>query len=91
MLLSRRLNQRIITNLIARQSRAFSSQAGVEDIKQIGIVGSGQMGTGIGIVASRVAGLNVVFVDPSEASLKKSEKVISSWCNKEIAKKRMTE
>lgn len=49
------------------------------------------MGTGIGIVASRVAGLNVVFVDPSEASLKKSEKFINSWCDKEIAKERMTE
>jgi len=49
------------------------------------------MGTGIGIVASRVAGLNVVFVDPSEASLKKSEKVIASWCDKEVGKERMTE
>ena len=42
-------------------SRFFSSQ-----IKKIGIVGAGQMGTGIGIVASRVAGLPVKFVDPSE-------------------------
>jgi|TARA_B110000285_G_C14508478_1_gene331217 3-hydroxybutyryl-CoA dehydrogenase len=49
------------------------------------------MGTGIGIVASRVAGLNVVFVDPSEASLKKSEKAVASWCDKEVAKERMTE
>lgn len=31
------------------------------------------MGTGIGIVASRVAGLNVKFVDAHEASLRKSE------------------
>lgn len=31
------------------------------------------MGTGIGIVASRVAGVNVKFVDPKDDSLKKSE------------------
>jgi hypothetical protein len=28
------------------------------------------MGTGIGYVASRIAGINVAFVDPSEKSLK---------------------
>jgi 3-hydroxybutyryl-CoA dehydrogenase len=49
------------------------------------------MGTGIGIVASRVAAVNVVFVDPSEASLKKSEAAIAKWCDKEMSKDRMTE
>ena len=47
------------------------------------------MGTGIGIVASRVAGLKVDFVDPSADSLKKSEKFIQKWCLKEIEKGRM--
>lgn len=56
----------------------------------MGVVGSGQMGTGIGIVASRVAGVNVKFVDPSDASLKRSEAFINSWCDKEIAKQKMT-
>lgn len=49
------------------------------------------MGTGIGIVGSRVAGLNVTFVDPSEKQLKLSESTISKWCDKEIGKERMTE
>jgi 3-hydroxybutyryl-CoA dehydrogenase len=35
-------------------------------VKHIGVVGAGQMGNGIGIVASRIAGLHVTFVDPSE-------------------------
>lgn len=48
------------------------------------------MGTGIGIVASRVAGLNVTFVDPSADSLKRSENFIANWCQKEIAKERLT-
>ena len=49
------------------------------------------MGTGIGIVGSRVAGLDVCFVDPSEASLKKSQTLITKWCDKEISKERMDE
>ena len=61
------------------------------NIKKIGVVGAGQMGTGIGIVASRVAGLPVSFVDPSEKQLEMSQKMISKWCDKEIGKERMTE
>jgi 3-hydroxybutyryl-CoA dehydrogenase len=49
------------------------------------------MGTGIGIVASRVAGLNVTFVDPSANQLKQSEAFIKGWCLKEIAKERLTQ
>jgi 3-hydroxybutyryl-CoA dehydrogenase len=49
------------------------------------------MGTGIGIVASRVAGIAVHFVDPSEKQLLYSETMISKWCDKEIGKERMTQ
>jgi len=62
--------------------RYFSTSA----IKRIGVLGAGQMGTGIGIVASRVANLEVVFVDPIAESLKKSEKFVHGWCKKEIEK-----
>ena len=48
------------------------------------------MGTGIGIVSSRVAGLNVTFVDPSEKQLKGSHSFVEKWCDKEIGKERMT-
>ena len=48
------------------------------------------MGTGIGIVASRVAGLEVSFVEPNAANQKKSKDFISSWCDKEIQKERLT-
>jgi 3-hydroxyacyl-CoA dehydrogenase len=44
------------------------------------------MGTGIGIVASRHALINVTFIDPGADSLKKSEKFINDWCKKEISK-----
>ena len=49
------------------------------------------MGTGIGIVAARTAGINVKFVDAFEPSLKRSEEFVKSWIDKEIQKQRMTE
>ena len=42
------------------------------------------MGTGIGIVAARVAGIPVKMVDAYEKSLRKSQDFVSSWCDKEI-------
>jgi 3-hydroxyacyl-CoA dehydrogenase len=54
------------------------------------IVGAGQMGTGIGIVGSKVAGVNINFIDHSQDCLKRSENFIANWCAKEMAKDRMT-
>ena len=77
-----------MTQSMTRQ-RSFSSQ--VDNIKKIGVIGAGQMGTGIGTVASRHAGLQVVFVDPSDKQLLNSEVQIGLWCDKEIGKERMDE
>ena len=44
----------------------------LSQVKNFGVVGAGQMGTGIAIVANRVAGLNVTLVD-NDAALKKAE------------------
>jgi len=41
-------------------------------VKSFGVVGSGQMGTGIAIVANKVAKLPVVIYDSNPTSLKKS-------------------
>lgn len=79
---TRQLLQR---SLISTQKRNFSS------IKQIGVIGAGQMGTGIGIVASRVAGINVTMIDPFEASLDKSRIFTANWCKKEISKERLSD
>jgi len=59
-------------------------------VKRVGIVGAGQMGTGIGIVASRVAGLQVKFVEPNKGNMAHSKDFISTWCDKEILKERLT-
>ncbi len=43
------------------------------NIKSFGVVGSGQMGTGIAIVANRTAGMNVTIYDSNQIALKKSQ------------------
>ena len=48
------------------------------------------MGTGIAIVASAVAGLQVKVVDTDEKRLSASRKFTEQWCEKEIAKSRLT-
>ena len=58
--------------MISNMRRYFSTSA----VKRVGVLGAGQMGTGIGIVAARVANLEVVFVDPTKDSLKKSESFV---------------
>ena len=47
------------------------------------------MGTGIGIVANRHAGLDVVFVDPKQKQLTDCELFTQVWCDKEMKKGRM--
>ena len=44
-----------------------------QHVKSFGVVGSGQMGTGIAIVANRNAGLNVTIYDSNQIALKKSQ------------------
>lgn len=74
----------MLSKIIYRQ---FASSAGVT---RVGILGAGQMGTGIGIVSSRVANYEVVFVDPNAGGLQKSETFVQKWCSKELEKQRLT-
>jgi hypothetical protein len=40
------------------------------------------MGTGIAIVANRIANLNVTIYDSNQIALKKSQDFVTSWLNK---------
>jgi len=75
-----------IFNKIA--SRSFSSS--LDSIKTVGVIGAGQMGTGIAIVANNVTKKNVKIIDTSEDSLARSQKFLEKWADKEMAKGRMT-
>lgn len=59
-------------------------------IKEIGVVGAGQMGNGIAQVCSQF-GYQVVMVDVAAAALQKGITTISSSCDKLIKKNLMTE
>lgn len=56
----------------ALPARSFSTSSRAQHgIKSVGIVGTGQMGLGIGYVAAKVAGVPVVFMDKSEQQITK--------------------
>lgn len=59
-------------------------------VKTVGVIGSGQMGTGIGIVANMVAKTNVILID-NKSALKNSELFVNKWLNKELDKKKLSE
>jgi len=71
--------------------RALASSASPYRIDTFGVVGCGQMGTGIAIVAAGKAGLNVFAFDQFPASIERSRDFVNNWTTKEIKKGRMTE
>lgn len=60
------------------------------DIKTVGVVGAGQMGSGIAQVAAQ-AGLNVVVTDVSEAALDKGRRSIESSLSRLVKKEKLTQ
>lgn len=59
--------------------------------KRVGVVGAGQMGTGIAIVAARHANLEVIALDKFDESLQRGAQFVKDWAGKEVKKGRMTE
>ncbi|KAJ1845741.1 hypothetical protein LPJ73_004751, partial [Coemansia sp. RSA 2703] len=60
-------------------------------IKSMCVVGAGQMGIGIGLVAARVAKLKVQFVDSSPAQLEKGLQFLDKLLVKDMSKGKCTE
>jgi 3-hydroxyacyl-CoA dehydrogenase len=58
--------------MLTRTIKSLFSSAS-QNIKSFGVVGSGQMGTGIAIVANNIAKLNVTLYDSNQVALKKSQ------------------
>ncbi|KAJ2320974.1 hypothetical protein GGI00_006141 [Coemansia sp. RSA 2681] len=63
----------------------------VNSIKKMCVVGAGQMGIGIGLVAARVAKLDVQFVDSNPAQLEKGLSFLDKLLVKDVAKGKCTE
>lgn len=75
---------------MGQPSRSFASSP-VAEVKRVGVVGCGQMGTGIAIVAARHAGLEVLALDKFPASLDRSSNFVRDWAGKEAKKGRMSD
>lgn len=60
-------------------------------LSSVGVIGAGQMGTGIAYVAARTAGLPVTIVDSNATQLEKSVAFMSKLLDKDISKGRATE
>jgi len=79
------LASRAMASLFRRGIRSVSS------VQRIGVVGCGQMGTGIAIVAARHADVEVLGLDAFPGSLERSQKFCADWAAKEVKKGRMSE
>jgi len=74
----------MLSNFVKRN---FSSS--LKNIKKVGVLGSGQMGTGIALVLGRHAKLDVKVIDVNENSLSQSRRFTEQLLDKDIAKKKL--
>jgi 3-hydroxybutyryl-CoA dehydrogenase len=80
----------VLTSIPRLSSRLMSSSTGFS-VRRLGVVGGGQMGLGIALVAAQKAGVPVVLVDNSQASLDKGLAFADKLLAKDVSKQRITE
>ncbi|KAI0865728.1 3-hydroxybutyryl-CoA dehydrogenase [Xylaria cubensis] len=78
---------------LANQLRTFSSgpARNAAEVKRLGVIGAGQMGLGIALVAAQRAGVPVTLVDNSQASLDKGLAFADKLLAKDVSKSRITQ
>ncbi|KAL8996632.1 MAG: hypothetical protein Q9169_003914 [Polycauliona sp. 2 TL-2023] len=64
--------------------------AAAAEVKRLGVVGAGQMGLGIALVAAQKAQIPVTLVDSSQASIDKGLKFADKLLDKDVSKDRIT-
>ncbi|KAL7948958.1 putative 3-hydroxybutyryl-CoA dehydrogenase [Trichoderma barbatum] len=76
-----------------RQARRFSStpRQYAADVKSLGVLGAGQMGLGIALVAAQKAQVPVTLVDASEQALSKGIAFAEKLLAKDVSKSRITQ
>ncbi|KAL3475312.1 3-hydroxyacyl-CoA dehydrogenase [Aspergillus californicus] len=72
--------------------RAFSTSPAFNaaEVKSLGVIGAGQMGLGIALVAAQRAQVPVTLVDSAQASLDKGLKFADKLLEKDVTKERLT-
>ncbi|KAF3025900.1 hypothetical protein E8E14_014874 [Neopestalotiopsis sp. 37M] len=78
---------------VACRARHFSSSVArnAAEVKSLGVIGAGQMGLGIALVAAQRAGVPVTLIDSSQASLDKGVKFAEKLLAKDVSKQRITQ
>ncbi|KAI1405698.1 3-hydroxyacyl-CoA dehydrogenase [Hypoxylon fuscum] len=78
---------------LGRQIRHFSSSQAryAAQVKSLGVLGAGQMGLGIALVAAQRASVPVTLVDSSQASLDKGIAFAEKLLSKDVSKSRITQ
>ncbi|GAP84032.1 putative 3-hydroxybutyryl- dehydrogenase [Rosellinia necatrix] len=78
---------------LATQCRRFGSSPArnAAEVKRLGVIGAGQMGLGIALVAAQKAGVPVTLVDSSKASLDKGLAFAEKLLAKDVSKSRITQ
>ncbi|CAK7272883.1 hypothetical protein SEPCBS57363_005372 [Sporothrix epigloea] len=73
--------------------RCFSTTTvrAAAEVKRIGVIGAGQMGLGIALVAAQKAGVPVTLVDASQASLDKGLSFADKLLAKDVGKSRISQ
>ncbi|KAK7953342.1 hypothetical protein PG996_014235 [Apiospora saccharicola] len=75
------------------QLRLFSSTSSryAAQVNKLGVIGAGQMGLGIALVAAQRAGVPVTLIDTSQASLDKGLSFAEKLLAKDVSKQRITQ
>ncbi|KAI0471973.1 3-hydroxybutyryl-CoA dehydrogenase [Xylariaceae sp. FL0804] len=78
---------------LAGRVRCFSCTPcrNAAEIKSLGVMGAGQMGLGIALVAAQKAGIPVTLVDTSQAALDRGLNFADKLLSKDISKSRITQ
>ncbi|KAH9901905.1 3-hydroxybutyryl-CoA dehydrogenase [Xylariomycetidae sp. FL2044] len=78
---------------LGSQVRQFSSSSprNAAEVKRLGVLGAGQMGLGIALVAAQRAGVPVTLVDSSQAALDKGIGFADKLLAKDVSKSRLTQ
>ncbi|KID99342.1 NAD(P)-binding domain protein, partial [Metarhizium majus ARSEF 297] len=78
---------------IARQARSFSctTRRSAAEVKSLGVIGAGQMGLGIALVAAQKAQVPVTLIDTSDAALSKGLAFADKLLAKDVSKSRLTQ
>lgn len=79
--------QRFTRSLSQHSRRHFSA----DGVKTIGVVGAGQMGMGIALVAANVAKRNVIVMDSDKASLERGTAFADKLLAKDVKKGKLSE